>query len=440
MHTLVIGGGVIGMTTAWHLAKSGHQVTLIERQSGPALETSFANAGMLSTGYSTPWAAPGVPRKALGWLLSRHAPLRFRPTFDWQQYQWMWQMWRQCSVADYKRNKSRLLQLALYSQDRMQVLDSELGLNYEQRQLGTLQLFRSQKQWLQAQQDCDILDHYGIPYRSLSARELVEAEPGLASGGERTLPYCGGLQITNDSTGDCYQFTRKLSDACEKLGVEMRYGHQVEGMSVANGKVNTIQFRGPDNEIMTMWPDAVVIAAGSLSRKLMKKSLGINLPTYPVKGYSLTLDVDDEAGAPQSTLMDETFKVAVTRFDNRIRVGGIAELSGYSSVLRQSAIDTLRKVGSDMFPTATNWQTGKAWTGLRPMTPDSTPIIGPSGIEGLYLNTGHGSLGWTLACGSAQLLTDTINGQSTALNPDGYALSRFGRPMVSGVTYRPLQV
>lgn len=440
MHTLVIGGGVIGMTTAWHLAKSGHQVTLIERQSGPAQETSFANAGMLSTGYSTPWAAPGVPRKALGWLLSRHAPLRFRPTLDWQQYQWMWQMWRQCTRADYRRNKSRLLQLALYSQDRMQALESELELHYEQRQQGTLQLFRSQKQWLQAQQDCDILDHYGIPYRSLSATELVEAEPGLASANGHTSPYCGGLQITNDSTGDCYQFTRKLSEACEEMGVEMRYGHQVEGMSVANGKVNTIQFRDPNNEIMTMWPDAVVIAAGSLSRKLMKKSLGINLPTYPVKGYSLTLDIDDESQAPLSTLMDETYKVAVTRFDNRIRVGGIAELSGYSNTLKQSAVDTLRKVGKDMFPHASNWQAGEAWSGLRPMTPDSTPIIGRSGIDGLYLNTGHGSLGWTLACGSAQLLTDTINEQSTALNPDGYALSRFSQHRANSVTYRPLQV
>lgn len=440
MHTLVIGGGITGMTTAWYLAKTGHQVTLLEKQPGPAMETSFANAGMLSTGYSTPWAAPGVPAKALGWLFSRHAPLRFRPTLDWQQYQWMWQMWRQCSADDYNRNKSRLLQLALYSQDRMRALDEELGLAYEQRQLGTLQLFRSQKQWLQTQRDCNILDHYGIPYRSLSAKELSEAEPGLARAGNGAMPYCGGLQITDDSTGDCYQFTKQLSEACENLGVEIRYGHQVESMSIANSKVNTIQFRDAENQIMTMWPDAVVVAAGSFSRRLLQQSLGISLPTYPVKGYSLTLDVAEDSKAPQSTLMDETYKVAVTRFDNRIRVGGIAELSGYSKVLRASAVSTLRKVGMDMFPDAADWQTGEAWTGLRPMTPDSTPIIGASGIDGLYLNTGHGSLGWTLACGSAQLLTDIINGQSTALNADNYALSRFGKSAVPDMTYRPLQV
>lgn len=440
MHTLVIGGGITGMTSAWYLARSGHQVTLLEQQPGPALETSFANAGMLSTGYSTPWAAPGVPKKALGWLFSRHAPLRFKPTLDWQQYQWMWQMWRQCSADDYKRNKSRLLQLALYSQDRMRALDDELGVAYEQRQQGTLQLFRSQKQWLQTQRDCAILERYGIPYRSLSANELSEVEPGLANGNNGRMPYCGGLQITEDSTGDCHLFAQQLSHACEQLGVEIRYGHQVEAMSIANSKVNTIQFRDADNQIMTMWPDAVVVAAGSLSRKLLQQSLGISLPTYPVKGYSLTLDITDDENAPQSTLMDETFKVAVTRFDNRIRVGGIAEISGYSKSLRTSAIDTLRKVGKDMFPNATDWQAGQAWTGLRPMTPDSTPIIGASGIDGLYLNTGHGSLGWTLACGSAQLVTDIINGQSTALNANHYALSRFGPSVTSDLTYRPLQI
>lgn len=438
MHTLVIGGGVTGMTTAWYLANSGHQVTLIEKQSGPALETSFANAGMLSTGYSTPWAAPGVPRKALGWMLSRHSPLRFRLTFDWQQYHWMWQMWRQCSASDYMRNKSRLLQLALYSQDSMQALDKALGIDYEQRQKGTLQLFRSQKQWLQAQQDCAVLDRFGIPYRSLSAQELADVEPGLAADTGREMPYCGGLQITIDSTGDCYQFTQKLSEACINLGVSIHYGHQVENMSVCNGKVNTVQLRDADQQIKTLWPDAVVVAAGSMSRKLLNQSLGIDLPMYPVKGYSLTLNVDDAEKAPQSTLMDETYKVAVTRFDNRIRVGGIAELSGYSRVLRKSAIETLRKVGSDMFPAATDWQGGEPWTGLRPMTPDSTPVIGASGIEGLYLNTGHGSLGWTLACGSAQLLTDIINDQSTALNADDYSPGRFGKSAASKLAYRPL--
>jgi D-amino-acid dehydrogenase len=438
MHALVIGGGVTGMTTAWYLAKSGHQVTLIEKQSGPAMETSFANAGMLSTGYSTPWAAPGVPRKAMGWLLSRHAPLRLIPTLDWQQYHWMWLMWRQCNADDYKRNKAKLLQLALYSQDRQQALDDELELNYEQRQKGTLQLFRSQKQWLQARQDCDVLDRFGIPHRSLSAKELAEAEPGLVADPARKMPYCGGLQITNDSTGDCYRFTQQLSQACADSGVDIRYGHEVENMSVANSKINTVQLRDSQGQIMTLWPDSVVIAAGSLSRNLLSHSLGIELPIYPVKGYSLTVGIDDTRKAPQSTLMDETYKVAVTRFDDRIRVGGIAELSGHSRVLRPSAIETLRKVGRDMFADATDWNSGQAWTGLRPMTPDSTPVIGATGIEGLYLNTGHGSLGWTLACGSGQLLTDIINGQSTALSANDYSPKRFGRSVGSKLTYRPL--
>ncbi|TVP91928.1 MAG: D-amino acid dehydrogenase [Pseudomonadaceae bacterium] len=413
MRILVLGSGVIGMTSAWYLAKAGHEVTVVDRQPGPALETSYANAGMLSTGYSSPWAAPGVPRKAIGWLLAKHAPLAIRLTSDPAQYRWMLQLLRNCSQSRYTVNKARMLRLASHSRDCLAALRQATGIDYEGRQGGTLQVFRSQQQLDAAAKDMAVLAACDIHYELLDPAGCKAVEPGLDS--PRIL---GGLRLPGDETGDCQLFTEHLTAACRELGVRLLFNTPIRALDVQAGAV-----KGVHTQAGYLEADRYVLALGSYSPALLQPH-GVRLPVYPVKGYSLTLPVADEAAAPQSTLMDETYKVAVTRFAQRIRVGGMAELTGFDARLPPARKATLIMVLDQLFPGAGNTQNAEFWCGFRPMTPDGTPIIGPSPLENLWLNTGHGTLGWTMACGSAQLLSDLISNRKPALNPVDYALTR----------------
>lgn len=418
MQVIVLGGGVIGVTTAWRLARHGADVTLIDRQSGPAYETSYANAGQVSPGYSTPWAAPGIPLKALKWLFERHAPLAIRFDGTLHQLKWTAAMLANCSKDRYAVNKERMLRLAEYSRDCLRQLRAETGIEYEQRTGGTLQLFRTRAQFEAARRDIRVLEDCGVPYQLLDADHLGDAEPALA-GAKGKLS--GGLRLPNDETGDCRLFTQRLAEMAKKQGVRFEFGQTIDAILPRGKRIVGVNAGG-----RTFTADAYVMALGSYSRGLLAP-LGLDIPVYPVKGYSLTARIVREAAAPVSTVLDETYKIAVTRFDDRVRVGGMAELSGFDLRLDPRRRETLELVLNDLFPGSADAAHAEFWTGLRPMTPDSTPIVGAAPYRNLFINTGHGTLGWTMACGSARLIADLVMGRRPEISVEGLDLSRYGR-------------
>jgi D-amino-acid dehydrogenase len=416
MKVAILGSGVIGVTSAWYLAQAGHEVTVIDRQDGPALETSFANAGEISPGYASPWAAPGIPMKALRWLFMKHAPLILRPQMDMAMLRWMTAMLGNCNERSYAINKSRMVRLAEYSRDRLIELRRETGISYDERTQGTLQLFREQKQLDGIAKDIAVLQADGVPFEVLDAAGCVAAEPGLASSG---VPLAGGLRLPNDETGDCFKFTNALAEMAKAAGVTFLNGHSIGRIVEQNGKISHVETnRGH------VIADAYLVAMGSYS-PLLLAPLGIRLPVYPVKGYSITVPIVEESRAPVSTLLDESYKVAITRLGDRIRVGGMAELSGYSRGLPKARRDTLEYSVGSLFPSAGNLSRASFWSGLRPMTPDSTPVIGATRLSNLFLNGGHGTLGWTMACGSGQVIADIISGRKPAIETADLAISRY---------------
>jgi len=422
MHVVVLGSGVIGTTTAYYLARQGATVTVLDRQPEAASETSYANAGQVSPGYSTPWAAPGIPLKALKWMFQKeHAPLAIRPDGTLYQLRWMAAMLANCSASRYTVNKERMLRLAEYSRDCLRELRADTGIQYEQRTQGTLQLFRTDHQYEAAQRDIAVLEACGVPYELLDRNRLEMAEPGLARSAHK---LAGGLRLPNDETGDCRLFTRRLAKMAAEMGVEFRYNQDVTGLEVVNDDVTGVRIGG---EVLKA--DRYVAAFGSYTRNFLTP-LGLDLPVYPVKGYSLTIPLRDADAAPVSTVLDETYKVAVTRFDNRIRVGGMAELAGFDLRLNPERRRTLEFVVNDLYPNSGEVAQAEFWTGLRPMTPDSTPIVGPTRYANLFLNTGHGTLGWTMSCGSGKLLADLVTGQRPAIRADDLALSRYGKSQI----------
>ncbi len=417
MRVIVAGGGVIGVSSAWYLARAGFEVTVVDRQNAPAQETSFANAGQISPGYASPWAAPGVPLKALKWLFSRDAPLTIRPGLDPRQYLWLLQMLRNCTARRYAINKARMVRLSEYSRDCLDELRAETGIDYEGRQLGTVQLFRTQAQLDDAGKDIAVLEQYGVPYEMLDRTGIVKAEPALAGIVDR---LAGALRLPRDQTGDCALFTQRLAERAQAAGVEFRYNASVEALEVSGNRITGMRIDGKIEKA-----DRHVLALGSYTPKLLAP-LGIRLPVYPLKGYSLTLPIIDPAMAPVSTVLDENHKVAVTRFEQRIRVGGIAGVCGYDLSLPPRRRATLEKVVAELYPQGGDLARAQFWTGLRPATPDGTPVIGSAGFDNLYLNTGHGTLGWTMACGSGRYLADLMARVTPRISGEGLDISRYG--------------
>lgn len=416
MRVIVLGGGVIGTTTAWYLARHGAEVSVLERHAGPAEETSYANAGQISPGYSTPWAAPGIPLKAIKWWFQRHAPLSIRPDGSLRQLQWIVQMLINCSAERYAINKERMLRLAEYSRACLHQLRAETDIRYEQRMGGTLQLFRTSAQFEAARRDISVLEQLAVPYELLEPAGLASAEPALAAVSHK---LAGGLRLPNDETGDCRMFTQSLANEATKLGTRFCFNQEVSALEQHGDRICGIRIGG-----QVLKADAYVIAAGAYSRDLLAP-LGLDIPVYPVKGYSLTAPLQDPACAPVSTVLDETYKVAITRFDNRIRIGGMAELAGFDHRLRERRRKTLELVTNDLFPGGASLGQAEFWCGLRPMTPDSTPIVGRTSFENLFLNTGHGTLGWTMACGSAQLIADLVLGRRPDIRADDLSVARY---------------
>lgn len=417
MRILILGSGVVGTTSAYYLAREGFEVTVIDRQSGVAEETSHANAGQISPGYASPWAAPGVPLKAIKWMLQKHAPLSVKPTGDINQYLFMARMLRNCTAARYAVNKERMVRLSEYSRDCMDELRAETGIQYEGRQRGTTQLFRTQAQLDSAAKDIAVLEQMGVPYELLDRNTLASAEPALAKVAHK---LSGGLRLPNDQTGDCLMFTRRIAEMARELGVEFRFNQNIERLDYAGDRLNGVWV---DGKLETA--DSYVMALGSYSPHMLAP-LGITAPIYPLKGYSITVPVTNSDMAPVSTMLDETYKVAITRFDNRIRVGGMAEIRGYDLKIDPRKGQTLKMIVEDLFPEGADTSTIDLWTGLRPATPDGTPIIGKTRYRNLFLNTGHGTLGWTMSCGSARLLADMMAKKPSAISTAGFDISRYG--------------
>jgi D-amino-acid dehydrogenase len=415
MRVVILGSGVVGVASAWYLAQAGHEVTVIDRQPGVALETSAANAGQISPGYAAPWAAPGVPLKAVKWMFQRHAPLAIRPDGSRFQLEWMWQMLCNCDMRHYQENKSRMVRIAEYSRDCLKLLRQETGLAYEGRQGGTLQLFRTSQQFESATKDIAVLKEAGVPYELLEAARLAEVEPALAATQHKLT---GGLRLPNDETGDCQLFTQRLADKAAGAGVTFRFTTPVDALLQEGNKIVGVKCGAE-----TITADAFVVAFGSYSTSLLKDI--VSIPVYPLKGYSLTIPIKNAGASPVSTVLDETYKVAITRFDDRIRVGGMAEIVGYNTKLLPARRETLEMVVGDLFPQGGDIAQASFWTGLRPMTPDGTPIVGRTPLKNLYLNTGHGTLGWTMACGSGQLLSDIISGRTPAIAADDLSVMRY---------------
>lgn len=417
MRVLVLGSGVIGVCSAWYLRRAGFDVTVVDRAAAPAQETSFANAGQISPGYASPWAAPGVPLKALKWLFSRDAPLVIKPGLDPRQYLWLAQMLRNCTASRYAVNKARMLRLSRYSCDCLDDLREELGLDYEGRQLGTVQLFRTQSQLDAAGKDTAVLDQYGVPYAILDRHGIVTAEPALAGVVDR---LAGALRLPRDQTGDCELFTRLLAERAKAVGVGFRFDSTVEALEHSGKRITGARIDGKIEHA-----DHYVLALGSHTPRLLAP-LGMRLPVYPLKGYSLTLPITDPAMAPASTVIDESYKVAITRFDRRIRIGGMAEVCGFDLSRPSRRRATLEKVVADLYPHGGDLGQGQFWTGLRPATPDGTPVVGATRFGNLYLNAGHGTLGWTMACGSGRYLADLIAGTMPQISTEGLDISRYG--------------
>ena len=416
MKVLVLGAGVIGVTAAYELAGAGHEVTVVDRQPAPALETSYANAGEVSPGYSAPWAGPGVPLKAIRWLAMQHRPLVIRPHIDAAFIAWVLAMLRNCTSARYAINKTRMVRLAEYSRDCLRALRASTGIAYDERMQGTLQLFRTQKQFDSSAGDIAVLRESGVAFELLDRAGCIRHEPALENVRDK---FVGGLLLPGDETGDCFKFTQRLAALATERGVAFRFGAAIRGIVRKGARVDGVAV-----EDRTLTADAYLVALGSHS-PLLLGPIGVRIPVYPVKGYSITVPIVDATGAPESTVMDETHKVAVTRLGDRIRAGGTAELAGYTLNLHEARRKTLSHVVSDLFPKGGDVSRAEFWCGLRPMTPDGTPVIGATPIANLFLATGHGTLGWTMAAGTGRVMADVISGRTPGIDLSGLTIDRY---------------
>ena len=415
MKIAVIGAGIIGVTTAYELACDGHEVTVFERRGAAAEETSFANAGIVAPGYVTPWAAPGMPAKVLSHLLSRHAPVKIGLPLSTSDLAWMWKWYRSCRLDTYLANRARMQRLAFYSRERLHQITSDLQLEYD-RSDGYLVLLRSERDSQMVQPGLQVLRQAEVTFRELNADETRKIEPAL----NPDTTFFGSVHLPQDEVGNCRQFALMLKNEAQRLGVTFLFNTTVQ--SVQRQPDIALQIGDEPNPRPF---DSVVMCAGLASAKLLQP-LGMNIPMAAVYGYSLSAAVREPLNAPRSAVMDERYKVAVSRLGNRIRVAGSAEIGGHIDRKRASSIQTLYKVLHDWFPGAASKVNGvQEWKGARPMLPDGPPVIGPSGIPGLWLNLGHGSSGWALSCGSARALADLVQGKAPALEFDGFDIGRL---------------
>ena len=415
MKIAVIGAGIIGVTTAYELACDGHEVTVLERRTATAEEASFANAGLVAPGYVTPWAAPGMPTKVLGHLLSQYAPVKVGLPLAGRDLVWMWKWLRACNLDTYLAHRARLQRLAFYSRERLHHLTSDLSLEYE-RSDGYMVVLRSEKDSKLAQPGLQVLRDAGVSFKEISPADARKVEPAL----NPDTPFFGAIHLPDDEVGNCRQFALLLKSKAQRLGVDFQFNTEVKRVICANGTRLDI-----DGESAPRQYDAIVMCAGLASARLLAP-LGLKIPLTAVHGYSVSAAIREPLNAPRSAVMDERYKVAISRLGQRVRVAGSAELGGTADKMRTSSLQTLYKVLQDWFPGAANLSGGvQEWKGARPMMPNGPPMIGASGLAGLWLNLGHGSSGWALSCGSARALADLVGGKMPDLDLAGFGVDRL---------------
>jgi D-amino-acid dehydrogenase len=407
MRVAVLGGGVIGVTTAWYLAQDGHEVTLVDRHAGPALETSFANGGQISASYAEPWANPEAPAKILKWLGREDAPLLFRLRADPRQWKWGLAFLLECLPARTRHNTIQCLNLALYSRRCLQALRADTGIEYDQLERGILQFYTDKDEFDQGVAAAALMRQYGCDRDVRTAEECVAIEPALAQCRDR---IAGGIYTATDESGDAQAFTTALAARAAAHGVAMRFGVTVDALEGAAGRIERVRVYDEEGRYGELVADAYVVALGSHSPFLLEP-LGVPCNVYPAKGYSATIEVDGHGGAPTVSLTDLAWKIVFTRLGNRLRVAGTAELSGYDKSLNYTRCQALAQRTFDLFPDAGRRDGIRFWAGLRPATPSNVPLVGRTRYANLYLNTGHGTLGWTMACGSGRALADLIAGR-----------------------------
>ncbi len=419
MKIAVVGAGIIGITTAYELAVDGHDVTVFERRSAAAEETSFANAGVVAPGSVTPWAAPGMPGKVLANLFSRHAAVKISLPISGGDLAWMWKWWRACKLQTYLANRARLQRLAFYSRARLHHLTAELQLDYD-RSDGYTVLLRSEKDRALVQPGLQVLRDAGVQFSEINAEAVRQIEPAISP----DTAFLGGIHLPDDEVANCRQFALLLKDVARSLGVKFAFNTAVAQVNHTQAASVLIAGESTPRQF-----DRVVMCAGLASAALLKP-LGLKIPMAAVYGYSISAPIREPLNAPRSALMDEHYKVAISRLGNRVRVAGSAEIGGSLKNHRASSVQTLYKVLHDWFPgAAQHANTGasvQVWKGARPMLPDGPPIIGDSGLPGLWLNLGHGSSGWALSCGSARALADVMAGKSASIDMEGLGIHRLG--------------
>ena len=417
MKIAVVGAGIIGITTAWELASDGHEVTVMERRGAAAEETSFANAGVVAPGYVTPWASPGMPAKVLRYLLSRHAPVRVGLPLSADELAWIWRWWRACKPATYLANRARLQRLAFYSRARLHQITADLQLEYD-RSDGYMVLLRSEKDSRMVQGGLQVLRDAGVGFQELGEEDARKIEPAL----NPDTTFFGAIHLPQDEVGNCRQFALLLKNEAQRLGVKFEFNTAVVSVNASSSATVLIA-----NEEQPRAFDAVVVCAGLASAALLKP-LKLNIPLAAVHGYSVSAQIREPLNAPRSALMDERYKVAISRLGQRVRVAGSAEIGGRPDVKRAGSLQTLYKVLHDWFPGAALMSGGvQEWKGARPMLPDGPPVIGASGIPNIWLNLGHGSSGWALSCGSARALADLMAGREPEVDMEGLGVERLTR-------------
>ena len=425
MRIAVIGAGIVGVTTAFELASDGHQVTVFERRGSVAEETSFANAGVVAPGYVTPWAAPGMPAKVLRHLLSRHAPVRLALPMAAGQLGWMWRWWRACRAPVFAANRAHLYRLARYSQQRLRGLTQALQLEYESSP-GYLVLLRSARELAQARGSLKLLAELGVEFHLVDGTRARQIERGL----NPDMPLHAAVHLPQDEVGNCRQFAHALRHEAQRLGAVFRFLRSVSGLTAGVQPVVSHQAQGSTEPPRQDSFDAVVVCA-ALGATALLRPLGLRLPLVGVHGYSITAPLrhreDFPHQGPTSGVMDERYKVAISRMGQRVRVAGSAELGGRLDQISGAAIQTLHQVLDDWFPGCAQQAQVQRWKGARPMLPDGPPVLGASGAAGIWLNLGHGSSGWALACGSARVLADQVTGRPADIELTGLDLARLKR-------------
>ena len=416
MHDIVLGSGLLGVSSAYYLSQLGHDVTVVDRQASAAAETSFANGGQISVSHAEPWANPGAPLKVLQWLGKEDAPLLFRIRADMRQWLWGLQFMRECTPARTRHNIEQIVRLGTYSRAMLQELRATTGLQYDQRTQGILHFYTSVKEFDAALKPAEQMRALGCDRQVISADEAIRLEPALA---HMRAQLAGATYTAEDESGDANRFARELVKLCEGAGVKFRMSHTVTALRETGGQIDHVEATDADGRFQRLRADAYVLAMGSLS-PLYAAPLGIHLPIYPAKGYSVTMPVKDASKAHQVSLTDDEYKLVFSRLtgegSDRLRIAGTAELNGYDRDLNRVRCEAIVLRVEQLFPGAGDASQASYWTGLRPATPSNVPIIGRSKLPNLFFNTGHGTLGWTHACGSGKSIARIVSGLPTEVD------------------------